>query len=318
MPSATRASRADEIVLLHGDEAYLVQEEARRILGEWRKALVSDFGYDPMDSGGMNAARLRDAVLQAPFLDPYRVVAVRGIQARRADPLAPALAQVPETTRLLLTVTGRLSAAGKLVKAVAAAGGRVAEHAPLKARALQDWVGRRARELGLPPNAGALVARSVRPDLGVLDSELRKLASYQAGGNRLDAAVIKELVASDRPEDIFRLTDHILPRPSAEAWRVMAGLLDREQPTSIAWRLARHLALVLEVRAHQDRGESLPTVQSEMREHPFVIQKAFEAARRTPPERLEAGLRALLDYEWEVKSGQVDAELGLQGVLARL
>src|SRR5207249_4591167 len=88
--------------------------------------------------------------------------------------------------------------------------------------------------------------------------------------------------------------------------------------TTIAYRLARHLALVLEVRTRQDRGESLSQAQAAMRDHPFVVQKAFDAARSVTPEHLEAGLRALLDYEWEVKSGQIDAEAGLLAVLAKL
>ena len=95
-------------------------------------------------------------------------------------------------------------------------------------------------------------------------------------------------------------------------------LLGREQPTTIAYRLARHLALVLEIRTRQDRGETLPQAQAAMRDHPFVVQKAFDAARSVTPEHLEAGLRALLDYEWEVKSGQIDAEAGLLAVLAKL
>jgi DNA polymerase III delta subunit len=262
--------------------------------------------------------RLRDAVLQAPFLDPYRVVAVRGLPVRRADPLAPALKEVSEMTRLLLTVSGKLPAASRLVKAVTAAGGQVKEHQPLKSRALQDWAQGRAREHRVPAAAAAAVVRLARPDLGVIDSELRKLAAYQASGHELDRQAIQELVAGGRPEDIFRLTDHVLPRPDGEAWRVLESLLDREQPTIIAYRLARHLALVLEIRTRQDRGEKLAQAQAAMREHPFVVQKAFDAARSTTPDRLEAGLRALLDYEWEVKSGQIDAESGLRVVLAKL
>jgi len=55
-----------------------------------------------------------------------------------------------------------------------------------------------------------------------------------------------------------------------------------------------------------------------MSEHSFVIQKAYDAARDVDTNRLEAGLRAIRDYEWEVKSGQVDAELGLDVLLTRL
>ena len=82
--------------------------------------------------------------------------------------------------------------------------------------------------------------------------------------------------------------------------------------------MARHIALVLEVKARQERGESLSQVQSDMTEHNFVIQKAFDAAQQARSDNLEEALRRIRDYEWEVKSGQVDAELGLEVLLARL
>jgi len=99
---------------------------------------------------------------------------------------------------------------------------------------------------------------------------------------------------------------------------VLSGLLEREQPTTIAYRLARHLSLVLDVKARQERGDTLSEVQAQMREHPFVVQKAYDAAAAVSADRLEAGLRALLDYEWEVKSGQIDATPGLEAALAKL
>ena len=295
-----------------------MDDEARRILAEWREGLVSEFGFEALDPSALNAAKLRDAVLQMPFLDPYRVVVVRGVASRRADSLAPVLGDVPESTRLLVTVNGRLSASSKLVKAVAEVKGRTQEHPPLKARALQTWIFTRTKEYGLPTAAGAALVRLARPDLGVIDAELRKLAAYQASGNQLDQAAIDELVVGGRQDDVFRLTDHLLPRPDAEAWRVLSGLLEREQPTTIAYRLARHLSLVLDVKARQERGDTLSEVQAQMREHPFVVQKAYDAAAAITADRLEAGLRALLDYEWEVKSGQIDAAPGLEAALAKL
>lgn len=306
------------VLLLHGEESFLVDDEARRTLAQWRRELVSEFGLELLDPSSLTAAKLRDAILQIPFLDPYRVISVRGVVPRRADGLAPALADVPETTRLLITVAGRLGASSKLVKAVTAAGGRSQEHQPLKARALQTWIFNRTREYGLPTIAGAALVRLARPDLGVIDSELRKLSAYQASGYELDQAAIDELVVASRQDEIFRMTDHLLPRPDADAWRILAGLLDREQPTTIAYRLARHLALVLDVKARQERGEGLGEVQSRMREHAFVVQKAYDAAQQVSADRLEAGLRVLLNYEWEVKSGQIEAAPGLEAALAKL
>ncbi len=128
-----------------------------------------------------------------------------------------------------------------------------------------------------------------------------------------------ELLAGGREDEIFKLTDNLLPHPTPEALNIARGLSrGGMQPTSVAYRMARHVALVLAVRARQDRGESLSEVKAQMSEHPFVLQKAFETARDTDPNNLETALRAIRDYEWEVKSGQIDPELGLDVLLARM
>jgi DNA polymerase-3 subunit delta len=307
------------ILLLHGEERFLVDERARAALDEWRKELVSDFGEDTLEGQGLTPSRLQDAILQAPFLDPYRVVYARMAVAARAEALAPALGEVPVTTRLVLTVAGRVSAAGKLAKAVIAAGGTVEEMQPLKGRALSEWAARRAADHGLTPGIAAQVVRVTPPDLSIVDSELQKLAAYKASGAKLTPEAVGELLAGGREDEIFKLTDNLLPHPTADALKIARSLTrGGMQPTSVAYRMARHVALVLQVRARQDRGESLSEVQEKMSEHRFVLQKAYDAAKAADPERLEAGLRAIRDYEWEVKSGQVDAELGLDVLLARL
>ena len=307
-------------LLLHGEERFLVDEQARALLDAWRKDLVSDFGFEQLEGAGLTAPRLRDAVLQSPFLDPYRVVSVRMVPANRAEGLAPALDEVPTTTRLVITVAGKLTAANKLVKAVTAAHGEARELAHLKGRALSDWASARAVEAhGLTPAIGAQVARVSPPDLAVIESELQKVAAYKASGARLTPDVLTQLLAGGREDEIFRLTDGLLPHPTPQALEIARGLTrNGMQPTSVAYRMARHIALVLDVRARLERGESLQQVQQSVPEHPFVVQKAFDLAQTSRSDALEDALKRIRDYEWEVKSGQVDADLGLDVLLTRL
>jgi len=313
------SKRTTPILLLHGEERFLVEEKARTTLEAWRSELVSDFGFDRVEGQGLTAGRLQDSVLQAPFLDPYRVIAATMVPAARAEGLATALADVPATTRVLITVAGRLGPGNKLAKAVTAAGGAVEEMVHLKGRALNEWAARRAHDHGLTPAIAAQVVRVTPPDLTVIDSELAKLAAYKASGSKLTGEVVTELLAGGREDEIFKLTDNLLPHPTPEALNIARGLSrGGMQPTSVAYRMARHVALVLAVRARQDRGESLSDVKAQMSEHPFVLQKAFETARDTDSDSLEAALRAIRDYEWEVKSGQIDPELGLDVLLARM
>jgi DNA polymerase-3 subunit delta len=306
--------------LLHGEERFLIVETARATLEAWKKDLISDFGFETLEGTNLTPARLQDSILQAPFLDPYRAVYARMLPATRVESMAPALAEIPPTTRLLITIAGRLSPGNKLVKAITAAGGTSQEMQHLKGRALSDWTARRAAEThGLTAAIAAQVVRVTPPDLSIIDSELSKLAAYKASGSKLTSEAITELLAGAREDEIFKLTDNLLPRPTPQAMQIARNLTRGGlQPTSIAYRMARHVALVLEIRARQERGESLQQVQDAMAEHRFVIQKAFEVAQGADPNRLESALSAIRDYEWEVKSGQIDAELGLDVLLTRL
>jgi len=73
------------------------------------------------------------------------------------------------------------------------------------------------------------------------------------------------------------------------------------QPTSVAWRMARHVRSSSRCAPARTAASRCPTSVTDG-EHPFVVQKAFETARDSDPDRLEAALRAIRDYEWEVKS----------------
>lgn len=316
----TATTRATTVLLFHGEERFLIEEAARATLDAWKPELVSDFGFDTLEGTGLTSARLQDSILQAPFLDPFRAVFVRMLPAAKAESAAPALVDIPPTTRLLITIAGRLSGSNKLLKAITAAQGTATEMQHMKGRALSDWTTRRAVENhGLSPAIAAQVVRVTTPDLSIIDSELGKLAAYKASGSKLTNEVVAELLAGAREDEIFKLTDNLLPRPSPQAMQIARGLTRGGlQPTSIAYRMARHIALVLQVRARQDRGESLQQVQDDMAEHRYVIQKAYEVAKDSNPDRLESALKAIRDYEFEVKSGQIDAELGLDVLLTRL
>src|SRR6202022_3883703 len=114
------------------------------------------FGVDPRERAGLTLAQLQDSIARAPFLDPFRAVFVRMLPGQRAESVAAALNDVPQTTRVLITVTGRLSAGNKLVKAVIAAHGTVTEMQHMKGRALSDWATKRAIENhGLTPAIAA-------------------------------------------------------------------------------------------------------------------------------------------------------------------
>src|ERR1700730_18407197 len=254
--AATTRAASGTVLLLHGEERFLIDESARSTLEAWKPELVSDFGFDTLEGTGLTTARLQDSILQLPFLDPFRAVFVRMLPATKAESMAPARADVPPTTRLLITVAGRLGPGNKLVKAVTSARGTAQEMQHLKGRALSDWTTRRAIDThGLTPAIAAQVVRVTPPDLSVIDSELSKLAAYKACGSKLTSEAVTELLAGGREDEIFKLTDNLLPHPTPQAMQIARGLTRGGlQPTTGASGMGRAVALVLQVRARQDRG----------------------------------------------------------------
>src|SRR5256712_13303279 len=130
----------------------------------------------------------------------------------------------------------------------------------------------------------AEVVRVTPPDLTIIDSELRKLAAYKASGSKLTAEVVTELLAGGREDEIFKLTDNLLPHPTPEALKIARGPSRRGmQPSPVARRMARLVELPLEVRARQDRGESLSDVTHPSCKDHIVVQKAFQTTLESNP-----------------------------------
>src|ERR1700682_3144155 len=74
IPTMARAptNRETTVLLLHGEERFLVVEAANSTLDRWKSELVSDFGFETLEGTGLTTARLPDSILQAPFLAPCR------------------------------------------------------------------------------------------------------------------------------------------------------------------------------------------------------------------------------------------------------
>src|SRR5258708_3140873 len=163
-------------------------------------------------------------------------------------------------TRALITVAGCLGDGNKLIKAVAAARGTAQEMQHLKGRDLSDWTARRAVEAhGLTPVIGAQVVRVTPPDLSIIDSELSKLAAYKASGSKLTNEAVTELLAGGREDEIFKLTDNLLPRPTPQALQIARNLTRGGlQPTSVAYRMARHAARMRGTAPRHDPREHRP------------------------------------------------------------
>src|SRR5438876_671154 len=180
------------------------------------------------------------------------------------------------------------------------------------------WVRKLAegRGLTITPGAVRLLLERSQPDLRLLDQEIAKLALYVVPATRIDEEAVRALVSDTREEEIFALTDALAGGRPGEVAGVLQSLLESgREPTWMLYTLVSHWRRLMQARAVRDRGGTVADLQARLTDHPFVIEKAFRQAADYTAAELDRGFHELLRMEEQIKLGELDARLAVEGFI---
>jgi DNA polymerase III subunit delta len=178
---------------------------------------------------------------------------------------------------------------------------------------LGRWIERRAKHHDGRIEAAAIrqLSQIAPDDLGMLDSELRKLITY-ADGRTVTVDDVTLLSAS--PEvTIFGLLDALGQNQRGPALTHLRQLFQRgERSEMIVPQIAGSLRRLIQARELLDQGMRGPALAGKLGVHPFVAEKTERQARQYRVEQLEAALRLLLRTDRSIKTGEAEPELALE------
>ena len=307
------------ITLIHGGESYLVDRAARDLLQPLRATLTLEFNYEDIQADALGADAFAEKAGTLPFIDALRVLVLRdwGLLAGKRDKGAGAeraaayLEGTPDSTHLVLVAHVLVAPGNPIYKVVAAMErdkrARIQRYEPPRRSDRAGWVRKLAEERGLSitPAAVRLLLERSQPDLRLLDQEIVKLALYASPSTRIDDEAVRALVSDSRQEEIFALTDSLASsRPD-----------DGREPTWLLYTLVSHWRRLLQARAVRDRGGSVADLQARSTDHPFVLEKAFRQATDYNAAELDRGFHDLLRIEEQIKLGELDARLAVEGFI---
>jgi DNA polymerase-3 subunit delta len=316
------------VTLIHGAEGYLVDRAAKSLLDQLRTGLTLEFNYEDMYADGLSADAFGEKASTLPFIDAQRVLVLRdwGLLAGKRDKGAGAeraagyLALVPDSTDLVLISHALIAPGNALYRAIAVLEkekrAQIQKFEPPRRPDRAGWVRKLAEERGLTitPAAVRLLLERSQPDLRLLDQEIAKLALYASPATRIDEEAVRALVSETREEEIFALTDALATGRPGEVAGVLQSLLDSgREPTWLLYTLVSHWRRLMHARAVRDRGGSVADLQARLSDHPFVLEKAFRNAGDYTAAELDRGFHELLRLEEEIKLGEVDARLAVEG-----
>ena len=316
------------ITLLHGTEGYLVDRAARQLLGRLRSAVTVDFNYEDLDAETLGADAFAQLLSTLPFIDTTRVLVLRELgllsgkreKGGGAERAALALEAIPDSTHLVLILHAAANPSNAVMKAIVAAQrekrAAVERFDPPRRADRAGWVRRLAEERGvtITPGAVRLLLQRVTPDLRLLEQEIRKLELAVLPSTRIDERAVDTLVGESREDEVWALSDAIGSDRPGEVGMVLQSLLDGgREPTYLLYTLVSHWRRLLHARAVLDRGLGLDALQSQLSDHPFVVEKAYRQAAGFRADELMRGYHELLRIEEQIKLGELDGRLAIEG-----
>ena len=317
------------LLLIHGEERYLVDAEARTWLDAARSGSSSDLNVEVIDAPAKLDV-VRRSLMEMPFLDPMRHVMVRDApqlteRARRgADPpdaLVAALQQRSETTAVCLVAHGKVAPANPVLGAMRDLGGRVSYHGPLRGRDLRAWVEERLRSGGLrlPPAAVQHLLLTSNGDLGVLDNEVAKLAAFAAGRGSLTQEEVIALAGGEEQVEVWSVLDRLLATPPGKGAAAVETALDAGLSTQylIATLSGQLRDLLIAQEFLQERRGGASALAQAMGLPPWRAERLARQAVVVPGDVLEGWLRALQRIDADVKAGKVDDQGALRSFALR-
>ena len=308
LEKAVERGDLDGAFFLYGDAARLKDQAARRLIDAALDPSTADFNFDSFRGSEADPEALASALASPPIMAPRRVVALYDVQdtgAKARSVVEAVLGRLPP--ELCFIITGRIPDRSRArIYANLKKNSTTFEWAVPRDPEIPGWLMDRARsryDFDLEPEAAQALAAAVGADLGLLDSELEKLAGL--GKESVDRDVVEQLVPNVRRVDRWHWLDLVASRDYAAALYDLAGLMAEPRESAVGILIPmvdQHILVGIAV----EGGERAVTEALRSADKPYLAWKArvyASQARKWTADRLDRALEAMLHADLRAKSG---------------
>jgi DNA polymerase-3 subunit delta len=282
-----------------------------------------------------------DAILSAldtfPMLAPHRVVVVKnhtglssGASAEGKTSLPDALAQIPETSRLIFTA-GSVNRTRALYKAIAKYG-RVYEFTRLSEFDLKAFVQKRFRAMGVSVSPDLLanfcqatgyLEKDSEGDLFAVENEAKKTAAFALANGRTEIteADLQECLPDILHTDVFAMLDAVSSGRKGKAIELLENSLapNESEVFRLLSLIIGHFEIMLGYKELRTQGRGVSEIVSTLGERSdWRVKRLGGFAERFSETDLRRILRRLYDTDKNIRSGDIPGRLALTLIFAEI
>lgn len=304
------------IVFLYGKDSYGIDQKIREITK----------GYEAKNPSGLNLIKLNlaeskpeeffDSVKSGSLIPEKKLIIVKNIFKPDSKKILDFLESQNLNKRddvILIVVNFNDSEKGELFEYLIKKPNQAQNFKPLKPYEIKSWAKQFSNLLGIDLTGEAIdfLVLNCGSDLWRLDGEMRKLADFKITGV-ISKGQVEELAIPNVSYNVFGLTDALAGRNKKRALEALyAALESGEKPTELLGLLAWQVRNLLRFKSNPDKS-------SDLKLHPFVLEKTRQSAKFFSVEELKTILSKIGDLDLAFKTGSLNEKTALSLLISEL
>lgn len=319
------AKKETRVYVVFGADDFLRRGVLDRLLSQLLGGAPDGLGLSRFDGGTCELEDVLDTLRTPSLLSDAAVVCVRDADefVTKHRVALEAYVDRPSPDGVLVLESPGWRATTRLHKAIKAQGGALEAQKPKKPYELRAWVPRwleqqaAAHGCKLGRGVAARLYEQIGDDLGVLDNELEKLATFALPRTEIRVEDVEALVGVSREQTVFRITDAIANRQASAAmtlWRQVLAT-DRDAPYKAVGGLAYGVRKLVQAKSLMAAGLSL---REAVKATNIFADDVGRQLERFSVRQWEDILLRLLRIDYGAKSGLGGIECAVEKLISDL
>ncbi|MDO5021773.1 MAG: DNA polymerase III subunit delta [Eubacteriales bacterium] len=315
--------------IFEGDEEYLKQSALLSLKEKIIKPPFGDINYSVLEDP--DDKQLISLCETLPLMADKRLIVVkdsRFIQEgvgksktpKQQENLSKYLENLSSSSVLVFYCKGKSTGNKKIVKQIKKNGGQVIFDS-LSEASLIKWIARELKKYGKKTDSqtAQYLLFICGSDMTVLSNELAKAALVDISSDVLTKRDIDLICTKTREYRVFDLSEQVAAGESANAVRLMNGLIeDGEARLLLLSLLQRQYRQMLFAKILKEASKQNSYMAQVLGVPPFVVAKLLKTTENYSVSDLKKAYKMLIDSEYSVKSGEMPELGSLESAVYRL
>lgn len=305
--------------LLYGLEDYLIQEEIKKIIEKDKIEEININKYNLENNMIDNV--IEDATTISLFQDKKVIIVENAyifsgtinkkLPEQNTDLLLDYLNHSNPNTVLIFTLIKDKIDTRKKITTLMKKNGTIKEFNTVSN--INNWVTKELEPYQMDKKEVEYFINRVGNNLSILKEEIDKLKLYKDDEKVITQKDIEQLTHKNIDTDIFKLIDSILSTRKKEALESLEEMMKYgEEPIAIIIMLANQFRIMYQSKQLLKKGYSEREIANLLEIHEFRVKKALEKGRKYSSDEILKKLEDLADLDYQIKSGQLDKNIGLE------